>query len=179
MRALPVAIATLGAPHEVMGRAASLQAHVTHNAPLADLGLVAVLVMTQRALIGGSGAYRDMIASAHTLRESALQYDFTMKPQRNPGGFLPETLRAVFQAFTRTDGFEAGLIDVVNRGGDADTTGAILGFIAGALYGAKAIPPRWTAALDDGVRRSCEEQALQLLALSPLLSAIPVRFIPD
>jgi len=179
MRALPVALSTLGAPHEDVTRAAKLQAHVTHNAPLADLGLVAVVRMVQRALLNSGGAYRDMIAIAHALHEESGKYDFTKKAQINPSGFLPETLRAVFQAFARTDGFEAALIDVVNRGGDADTTGAILGFIVGALHGAKAIPRRWLSALEVDVRNACEDQALQLLELSPLLSGVPVRFIPN
>jgi ADP-ribosyl-[dinitrogen reductase] hydrolase len=30
-----------------------------------------------------------------------------------------------------------------NLGGDADTTAAIAGQLAGALYGASAIPPEW------------------------------------
>ena len=37
--------------------------------------------------------------------------------------------------FFDTDVFEDCLIDVVNRGGDADTTGAIAGMLAGARYG--------------------------------------------
>ncbi len=34
----------------------------------------------------------------------------------NPGGYIVETLRAVFQALFATDSFESALIDVVNRG---------------------------------------------------------------
>lgn len=179
MRALPVAIVCLGAPDADLRRAALLQAHITHNAILADVGLIAVLRMVQRALHNSDGAYQAMIASAHALYGEFAHYDFTRKKQTNPSGFLPETLRAVFQAFVRTDSFEAALIDVVNRGGDADTTGAILGFMAGALYGARAIPLRWLKALDPQVRQSCEEQARQLLELAPILSGKPVCFIPD
>lgn len=179
MRALPVALATLGASDEDGAQAAKLQAHVTHNAPLADLGLLAVVRMVQRAMMNSAKAYGDMLKIAHALAAQSAHYDFTKKPQLNPSGFLPDTLRAVFQAFARTDGFEAALIEVVNRGGDADTTGAILGYIVGALYGAKAIPPRWRNALDAEVRDACEEQALQLLELSPILSGKAVRFIPD
>ena len=36
---------------------------------------------------------------------------------------------------------------VVNLGGDADTTGAIAGAIAGAQYGFEAIPKRWVNGL--------------------------------
>ena len=179
MRVLPVALATLGASIEDVSQAARLQAHVTHNALLADLGLIAVVRMVQRAMMNSAKAYADMLKIAHALAAQSAYYDFTKKTQMNPSGFLPDTLRAVFQAFARTDGFEAALIEVVNRGGDADTTGAILGYIVGALYGAKAIPPRWLDALDARVRDACEEQALQLLELSPILSGKAVRFIPD
>ena len=174
MRVLPVALASLGAKRETVALAAQTQAHVTHNAPLADAGMMAVVHMTQRALKGGVGTYRDMIGMAHELELRSKKYVFTNKPEQNPSGFLPDTLRAVFQSFTRTDGFEAALIDVVNRGGDADTTGAILGFIAGALYGQDAIPARWLNALDGGVRQACEDQALKLLKMSPLISAKPL-----
>jgi ADP-ribosyl-[dinitrogen reductase] hydrolase len=130
-------------------------------------------------LINPDGAYQSMIAIAHGLYGESAQYDFTQKKQTNPSGFLPETLCAVFQAFVRTDSFEAALIDVVNRGGDADTTGAILGFMAGALYGARSIPSRWLQALNGHVRQACEVQARQLLEQSPIISGAPVRFIPD
>lgn len=179
MRALPVALATLGGAHDDMVRAAKLQAHVTHNAPLADQGLVVMMRMTQRALINPAGAYHDMVAMAHGARTLSTRFDFNKKTEHNPGGFLPETLRAVFQAFTRTDGFEAALVEVVNRGGDADTTGAILGFVAGALYGVRAIPERWLERLDPNVRDACERQALNLVELAPVLSGKPVQFIPD
>ena len=47
-----------------------------------------------------------------------------------------------------TDSFEDALVYAVNLGGDADTIGAITGGLAGAVYGAEAIPPRWVEALD-------------------------------
>ena len=69
----------------------------------------------------------------------------------------------MFQAFFDTDTLEDCLIDVVNRGGDADTTGAIAGMLAGACYGPEAIPARWRKALDAGVRETVELQALALM----------------
>ena len=47
-----------------------------------------------------------------------------------------------------TDTLEDCLIDVVNRGGDADTTGAIAGMLAGAHQAPLAIPRRWLSVLD-------------------------------
>jgi ADP-ribosyl-[dinitrogen reductase] hydrolase len=88
------------------------------------------------------------------------------KPRENPSAYIVETMQAVFQALFDTDGFEACLVDVVNRGGDADTTGAIAGMLAGARDGAKAIPYRWVRALDGETRAACERQARALIAVS-------------
>jgi len=38
----------------------------------------------------------------------------------------------------------------IRCGGDTDTTGAMAGAIAGARFGADAIPARWIEALEDG-----------------------------
>jgi len=56
---------------------------------------------------------------------------------------MVETMQAVLQAFFEEESSEASLINVLNRGGDADTTGAILGMISGALYGLEAISSCW------------------------------------
>jgi ADP-ribosyl-[dinitrogen reductase] hydrolase len=105
-------------------------------------------------------------------RFAAANPDFSPagKPQTDPPGFIVPTLRAVFQALLRAGGFEDGLIDVVNRGGDADTTGAILGMILGALHGTGALPKRWLKKLDPATRAACETQATQLVAFAPALS---------
>jgi ADP-ribosyl-[dinitrogen reductase] hydrolase len=87
-----------------------------------------------------------------------------MKQRQNPSGYIVETVQAVFQAFFDTDNFEDCLIDVVNRGGDADTTGAIAGMLAGAVYGLEGIPQRWLEGLDPATRMACEGQAKALLS---------------
>ena len=76
-----------------------------------------------------------------------------------------ETMQAVLQSLLTTDSFEKCLIDVVNRGGDADTTGAIAGMLAGAVYGLDALPARWLKALDADVRNACIRQAEALIAM--------------
>lgn len=42
-----------------------------------------------------------------------------------------------------TDNFEDAIVHAVNKGGDADTVGAVTGMIAGRLYGYNNIPKRW------------------------------------
>ncbi len=141
MRCLPVALLTLGAAPEAVDAANLAQAHVTHHSALADAGTLTVIRMVQTALAGGSLA--DLQSLTEALVADWPEYRFDRRRTDNPGGYLPETLSAVFQALFSTDGFETALVEVVNRGGDADTSGAVLGMIAGALYGRSAIPRRW------------------------------------
>ncbi len=62
-------------------------------------------------------------------------------------GYVVDTLEAALWCTSTTDSFEAALVLAVNLGHDADTVGAVTGQIAGALYGASAIPSRWLAPL--------------------------------
>jgi ADP-ribosyl-[dinitrogen reductase] hydrolase len=59
------------------------------------------------------------------------------------GGFVLETVTAAFWALLHHDSFEEAVVAAVSLGDDADTTGAVTGALAGAHYGAKAIPTRW------------------------------------
>ena len=56
---------------------------------------------------------------------------------------------ASVSVFLSTDSFEEAVIAAVNLGGDADTVGACTGALAGARYGAGAIPERWLSSLED------------------------------
>lgn len=165
MRCLPVALAYLGADEMAVTEANRRQSHVTHNNALADLGTLTVIRMVQSALLIGKRGELKALADALAAEQKAYRYD--SKRIENPSGYIVDTLRAVFQSLFSTDSFEAALIDVVNRGGDSDTTGAILGMIAGAFYGADYIPSRWTSAIHPDVRRAVLTQADSLLRLSP------------
>lgn len=66
------------------------------------------------------------------------------------------------------DNFEECLVSTVNQGGDADTTGAICGMLAGAYYGMEAIPKRWIKRMDSKVIAEIESMAERLVAASPL-----------
>jgi hypothetical protein len=70
-----------------------------------------------------------------------------------------------------TDSFEEAVVEVVNLGGDTDTAGAILGAMAGAHYGAEAIPERWLDGLQN--REGIEVWALALAQRSGVGLQIP------
>ncbi len=169
MRCLPIALATLGSSTAEVDAANRAQAHVTHNNPTSDAGTLCALRMVQTALLGGDRAA--LAAIAEELVAADPVFDYARKRCENPSGFIVDTLRTVFQSLFATDNFEAAMVDCVNRGGDADTTGAIVGMIAGALYGPWGIPPRWTQHLDREVQLACIEQAQELLKLSPFCVA--------
>lgn len=82
----------------------------------------------------------------------------------SPSGYVLDTLEVAIWAFLHTSSLEAALIEVINRGDDADTVGAVTGALAGAYYGMSAIPSRWLHALKD--RDALLRRADQLLAIA-------------
>lgn len=64
-------------------------------------------------------------------------------PAIRGSGYVVDCLEAALWAFASTDSYETAVLAAVNLGDDADTTGAVCGQIAGAFYGASAVPERW------------------------------------
>lgn len=162
MRVLPVALATLGKSEQEILAAIRCQSHITHNNPLSDAGTLCTVQLIHQAFAGAS-KNELLFGPIKTLIEHHPKFAFRSKRCDNPSGYIVHTLCAVFQSFIDTDTFEECLVDVVNRGGDADTTGAIAGMIAGAFYGLDAVPARWLKSLDKEVAQQCREQAVALL----------------
>lgn len=63
------------------------------------------------------------------------------------GGQAPEALEAALWCFDRGRSFRDVVLTAANLGGDADTTAAIAGQLAGAHYGAAGIPAAWRGSL--------------------------------
>jgi ADP-ribosyl-[dinitrogen reductase] hydrolase len=166
MRILPVALATFGQTEDVVRAACRAQAHVTHHCIASDAACETLAFMVQDALRGKDKNHL-LHKHAHPLAAQFPEFKFrAIKQSTNPSGYVGHTMQAVFQSFFDTDDFRDCLIDVVNRGGDADTTGAISGMLAGALYGLKAIPDGWKKTLNSDTRHACESQARNLVRLS-------------
>lgn len=85
-------------------------------------------------------------------------------PEIRGTGYVVACLEAALWAFASTDSFAAGALEAVNLGDDADTTGAVYGQIAGAYYGAAAIPAAWRNKL--AKLETIERMAHQLFELS-------------
>jgi ADP-ribosyl-[dinitrogen reductase] hydrolase len=62
-------------------------------------------------------------------------------------GYVAHSLEAAMWCVGRTGSFEEAVLLAANLGGDADTTAAIAGQLAGAFYGYQAIPRCWLGKL--------------------------------
>ena len=94
-----------------------------------------------------SGYWQDHPLSAEVDRVAAGSYLHREPPGIRGRGYVVAALEAALWAFSRSRTFEEGCLLAVNLGDDADTTGAIYGQLAGAYYGAAAIPAPWLACL--------------------------------
>ena len=162
MRNLPTVLATL-ASEELLVRRSLEQAHLTHHHPQSDAATTALACLTRRLILEGGQAPGNAMA-ANLIRQ---QPAFRFRPW--PGktsGYIVDTVQTVFDGFFNTANFEDCLVRVVNRGGDSDTTGALAGQLAGALYGLRGIPDRWLNKLDPFVTAAIRRQTPQLLGLA-------------
>ena len=162
MRNLPVVLATRG-DAAACARCSLEQAHLTHRHPLSDAATLTLARMTQVVL--GGGTIDECLAVANALAANHPEFRFDPWPGRT-SGYIVDTVQTVFDAFFHTANFEDCLVNAVNRGGDADTTGALAGQLAGALYGAQAIPARWLKRLDPAVSIAIRAQTEGLLVLA-------------
>jgi ADP-ribosylglycohydrolase len=98
----------------------------------------------------------DEVASGSFLRREPPEIEGT--------GFVVRSLEAALWAFATTDDFRSGCLAAANLGDDADTTAAVYGQLAGAVYGVDAVPPEWRERL--ARRDTIERLADGLLALA-------------
>jgi len=162
MRNLPVAIATLG-DEETFERVSIAQARITHNHPLSDAAMLGIGRLLRTILAGAESPAIDGFIDGW-VREWP-KFAFHPYPGR-ASGYVVDTVQTVLHVFTGSDDFEKAMVTAVNLGDDADTNGAIVGMLAGARCGARALPSRWLRKLDREVVRAVTDQASSLLALA-------------
>ena len=120
----------------------------THAAPVAIDGCRLLGAIVTDALAGASkqdllqpGRYNvktaEIAAIANRRHETAAAEALTAS------GYVVHTLEAALWALATTDDFRSGALAVVNLGHDADTTGAVYGQLAGAMYGEQGVPEEW------------------------------------
>ena len=162
MRVLPVALATFVAPDKADAWTLA-QARATHHHPLSDDACLALVRMVH-GLLQGLGK--------QVVRQEAEHLADRNKVFRigdHPGhcsAFIVDTMQTVLHHYLGATSFAECVVQTVNQGGDADTTGAIAGMLAGATYGLDAIPARWLERLDRDTADAIRAQAPLLLTIS-------------
>ncbi len=87
------------------------------------------------------------------------------RDQVRGGGYVVHCLEASLWAVANHEGYNEAVLAAINLGEDTDTTAAVTGAIAGALYGRGAIRPDWPPALARSafVIALCEKLADKIL----------------
>ncbi|MEI5688639.1 ADP-ribosylglycohydrolase family protein [Sphingomonas kyungheensis] len=130
---------------------AARQSRTTHAAPEAIAGCVAYAELLADALSGM--ARHDVLAAKRSSDAPAIAAivagSWRGKPRRDirSSGYVAHSLEAALWCVARTSSFADAVLLAANLGDDADTTAAITGQLAGALYGASAIPEHWLGRL--------------------------------
>jgi ADP-ribosyl-[dinitrogen reductase] hydrolase len=164
MRMAPIAVSALADAETLEARAIG-QAHITHHHPLSDAACILAGRLIQLALVG-HGMDRLQRQADEAVQTTP---KFRYAPYRGLAtGYVVDTLQTVLHFLFTTHSFEDCLVATVNQGGDADTTGAIVGAIAGAYYGIDAIPRHWLRKLDPTVCDELDALAGRLVDTSPL-----------
>lgn len=154
MRCWPVAIRYWNSPG-LLRSESRLQSRVTHRhadcvkaCEFVNL-LISELVRSDPAIPPGECLRRGIATTLACVKPGKALADAirTAKEKRREdlpnSGFVHDTLQSTIWALLTTDSLEEALVQAVNLGSDADTTGAVTGAVAGALYGLEAIPGRW------------------------------------
>ena len=165
MRLLPLAIATLYRP-DLFEEWTLAQCRITHHHPLSDDASLVFGRMVHE-LLKGNGV-KGAREEARGLVEKHKTFRFD--PYRGQSSaYIVDTVQTVFHFYFLNDSFKTCVIDTVNQGGDADTTGALIGMLAGATYGFGDIPPAWLNKLDRKVAEEIRSQVKGLLKVAEAL----------
>ena len=167
MRCAPVALRFRREPDRLV-RASLDSARVTHAEARASWGTVAVNQAIVHLLNGGVIA--DAPAAAvlgvpnNEIREAVLSAVGRQRNEVRASGFVLETIGASFWSLLSASSAREAVETAVALGDDADSTGAVTGAMAGAAYGASALPKKWVETVQ--FRERLESEAVRLLDLS-------------
>lgn len=162
MRNLPVVLATLG-NDPLFEHLSMAQARLTHHHPLSDAATLGIGQLLRLLLEGAAHPGCQRWADLWTSENPA----FRFTPYRGRAtAYVVDTVQTVLHYLTRHEDFEEALVATVNQGDDADTTGALVGMLAGARCGASKLPQRWLHRLQPAIVQAITDQTSGLLALA-------------
>jgi ADP-ribosyl-[dinitrogen reductase] hydrolase len=168
MRLSPVAIRFWNRDRSLVA-AAVLQTRTTHGASEAvDASILFARILAdaiggasqEQVLSSRKGEFGEKIADI----ASGKSWRGVHRDHIQGSGYVVDCLNAAMWAICRTTDFRSAVLLAANLGQDADTTAAVVGQLAGALYGASSIPDEWLSRL--AWRERLEKVAQDLFLLS-------------
>lgn len=167
MRLAPVTI-RYWRDREKLRQVAADQSRTTHTAPEAVSACVAFAEMLADAI---QGEPRSMVMRPRSPDYAgkigsvvAGSWRGKKRETVSSSGYVAHSLEAALWSVGRTADFRSAVLTAANLGDDADTTAAITGQLAGAIYGYSGIPDEWLAKLAWGDR--IKEAAIRLVDAS-------------
>jgi ADP-ribosylglycohydrolase len=180
MRLAPVPLCYAYLPREALEKSAA-SSRTTHGARTAVDACRYLGALIVGAIGGASkedllsplfsplpGYWQQYPPAAELAEVAAGSFKQRQPPEIRGTGYVLASLEAALWAFSHSKTWEEGCLLAVNLGEDADTTGAVYGQLAGAFYGAAALPRPWLARLAH--RRLLESLADQLSDLALALA---------
>lgn len=153
MRLAPIALRGLRSGEAPMSLAAREQSRVTHGAQACLDACEAWAVAVRAAILGASFEGACTAASRVTATDPAIATILAGSWRGKPrdaiasSGYVAHSLEASFWCVGQGGDFRQMVLRAVNLGDDSDTTAAITGQLAGALFGQSGIPAEWLARL--------------------------------
>ncbi len=154
MRCAPHALAFVDAPADRLAEVSRRSSAITHADPRCTAGCV-LLNLTIAGLVRGDEAPL-AAALAHVGSEAPDELLEALEPvpdaidaaELQSSGYVVHTLQTALHDALTAESAEEAIVTAANRGGDADTVAAVTGALAGARFGAGALPARWLEALE-------------------------------
>lgn len=147
MRTGPVALACLGRPREDIFDAARTISALTHADPVAGDACALWCIAVEHAVRTGELDITLGLPYVDAMWSDLLDDDPDEPSSYLNNGWVVAALQAAWAAVRRTDNLHDCLVAAVHAGGDMDTVAAIAGQLAGAVYGASAVPVPWATAV--------------------------------
>jgi ADP-ribosyl-[dinitrogen reductase] hydrolase len=163
MRASPIGLAYRHDLSKLLSVAVE-DASITHNSDEPKMGSIAVALGTALLAMGDVPAVKhsslgvlpgviNVLSVNDCIVVAKLKLAYELWKDEVPAeealaeigtrGYVPETVAAAFYCLAATDNFKDCVVMAVKGGGDTDTTAAIVGAMAGTLYGLEGIPEEY------------------------------------
>lgn len=172
MRLAPVAIWGIQQDPAVVTRVARRQSMTTHAADACLEACKAYALVLRTAILGASFEDALVVPSGEYGPEvgpiMAGSWRGKARDQIASSGFVAHSLEAAIWSVANTTSFDDAVLLAANLGDDADTTAAIAGQLAGAIYGASSIRRSWIEKLAwrDEIETLARNLAFPAVALS-------------